>query len=93
MEVIKKFFPEIMQDNDEKLFLCFTAILESVDEFAKLEITKNPNSYYFRIIPSLPRYINIILEEVLKFFNNFKIKINMGKSIKTTATITFSIEY
>jgi len=34
----------------------------------------------------------MLLEELLKFHNVFQIKINMSKSIKTSATIVFEIE-
>jgi len=33
----------------------------------------------------------LLLEEILKFHNMFHIKLNMSKSIKSSATITFEI--
>ena len=92
MEVVKKFFPQVMQDNDENYFSHFIGLIESVDELAKIEITKNPHSYNFRVVASLPKYNNILLEEILKYHNQFGIKLNLSKSIKSSSTIMFELE-
>lgn len=91
MQINKRFFPEILDDND----VCYLAHLEgllcSVDELSSLEITKLANSYQFRLAPSLPIYTNMLLQEILKFHNMFKIRLDLSKSIKATGTIVFSI--
>lgn len=92
MQVEKKFFPKIMTDNDEIYFSHLEGIIDSVDELSSMEITKHPKSYTFRLAPSLPKYTNAIIEELFKFHNQFQIKLNMSKSIKTNAVITFSIK-
>jgi hypothetical protein len=66
-------------------------IINSVDELSSLEITKNSNSYRFRLAPSLPKYIPMLLEEILKFHNMFRIKLDLSKSIKSSGTIVFEI--
>lgn len=81
-----------MQDNDENYFHHFFAILEACDEESKVEITKNPHSYNFRIVASLPKYNPILLEEILKFHNQFGIRLNLSKSIKSSSTIMFELE-
>jgi hypothetical protein len=91
MQINKKFFPEVMQDNEIAYFAHLEGIISSVDELSTLEITKNPNSYHFRLAPSLPMYNEMLLEEILKFHNMFKIRLNLSKSIKSSATITFEI--
>jgi hypothetical protein len=91
MQVNKKFFPQVMQDNELAYFAHLEGIISSVDELSTLEITKNPNSYHFRLAPSLPMYNDMLLEEILKFHNLFKIRLNLSKSIKSSATITFEI--
>ena len=85
MQVNKKFFPQVMQDNE----LAYFAHLEGV--ISTLEVTKNPLSYHFRLAPSLPMYNEMLLQEILKLHNLFKIKLNLSKSIKSSATITFEI--
>jgi hypothetical protein len=67
-------------------------IIDSVDELSTLEITKNPNAYHFRLAPSLPKYNDMLLEEILKLHNMLNIQLNLSKSIKSSATIVFEIE-
>ena len=91
MQIHKKLFPEVMQDNETAYFNHLSGIIDSVDELSIMEITKKPKAYHFRLAPSLPKYNNILIEELLKFHNMFGIRVNMGKSIKTSAIITFEI--
>lgn len=80
-----------MTDNDAIYFSHLEGIIDSVDELSSMEITKHPTHYSFRIAPSLPKYTNAIIEELFKFHNQFQIKLNMSKSIKTNAVIAFKI--
>jgi hypothetical protein len=91
MQISKKFFPKIMPHNDELYFAHLEGIIDSVDELSTMEITKHPKSYTFRLAPSLPKYTNPLIEELFKFHNQFQIKLNMSKSIKTNAVISFEI--
>ena len=91
MEINRKHFPRVMQDNDETFLAHLEGVISSVDELCSLEITKSLESYRFRIACSLPKYNNMVIEEILKFHNMFDIRINMSKSIKTTSVITFEI--
>jgi len=81
-----------MQDNEIAYLAHLEGIIDSVDELSTLEITKNPQSYHFRLAPSLPKYNPLLLEELLKFHNLLQIKLNLSKSIKSSATIVFDIE-
>lgn len=91
MEINRKHFPKVMQDNDEVFLAHLEGVISSVDELCSLEITKNNDSYRFRIAASLPKYNNMLIEEILKFCNLFQIRLDMGKSIKTSSVITFEI--
>lgn len=91
MQINKKFFPEVMQDNELAYFAHLEGIISSVDELSTLEVTKNPNSYHFRLAASVPRYNEMLLEELLKFHNMLQIRLDLSKSIKSSATITFEI--
>jgi hypothetical protein len=93
MIVSKKFFPEIMNDNEETYFQLLQGAIESVDEFASVEIVKCPKAYHTRIATSLPIYTDSLIEEILKLNNMFKLKIDMNKSMKTSSTVAFNIEY
>lgn len=92
MQVEKRFFPKIMSDNDEIYFSHLEGIIDSVDELCSMEVVKHPKNYSFRIAPSLPMYTNMLIEELFKFHNRFQIKLNMSKSIKTNAIISFEID-
>lgn len=91
MIVNKRFFPEVMLDNEIAYFSHLEGIIGSVDELSSVEITKKPNAYHFRIAPSLPMYSQMLLQEILKFHNMFKIKLELSKSIKSSSTICFEI--
>lgn len=91
MEINRKHFPKLMQDNDETFLAHVEGVISSVDELCSLEITKDINFYKFRIAPSLPKYTNMLIEEIIKFHNMFGIKLDFSKSIKTTAIISFQI--
>ena len=91
MTVSKRFFPEVMPDNELAYFAHLEGVINSVDELSTLEITRNPHSYHFRLAPSLPKYNEILLEEILKLHNIFQIKLNLSKSIKSSGTISFEI--
>ena len=91
MQINRKFFPQRMQDNDETFIASLLGVIESVDELCSVEITKKPISYHFRIAASVPKYNNMLIEEILKFCNMFQLRIDMSKSIKTSSIITFEI--
>ena len=91
MEINRKHFPKVMQDNDEIFLAHLEGVISSVDELCSLEITKNIDNYRFRIAASLPKYNNMLIEEILKFCNLFHIKLNMSKSITTSSIISFEI--
>ena len=92
MEIQKKFFPKIMSENDANYFAHLEGVISSVDELANVQITNNPHSYVFRIATSVPMYTQPLLQELLKFHNLYKIKLNLSKSIRTSSTIFFEIE-
>jgi hypothetical protein len=91
MQINRRFFPEVMQDNEQAYFAHLEGIISSIDELSSLEIVKNPHSYSFRLAPSAPRYGEMLLQELLRFHNLFQIKLNMSKSIKTSGSIVFEI--
>lgn len=93
MEVSRKFFPEITLDNEELYFAHLEGIISSVDEYAALEIAKYPESINFRLIPSLPKYTNLLIQEIIQLNNLFQIHLDMGKSIKNSGVVTFKINY
>lgn len=92
MEISRKFFPKVLLDNEEVYFAHLEGVINSVDELSSLQITKTSSSYDFRLAPSLPKYNDLLLEEILKLHNIFKIRLDLSKSIKSTGTIMFKID-
>lgn len=93
MEIVRKYFPKIISDNEENYFLHISALIESVDELSSVEFKKGIESYSVRIAPSLPKYSQMLLEELLKFHNLLKIRVELSKSIRNTSTIEYSINF
>lgn len=92
MQINRRFFPEILLDNEANYFAHLEGVIDSVDELSSLEIVKAPKAYHFRLAPSLPKYNEMLLKEILKLHNNFHIRLDLSKSIKTSGVLTFSIE-
>lgn len=92
MEVSKKHFPEIIPDNDVVFIKHLSGACEAIDEFSAIEVTKVTDGIFFRIVSSLPKYTIPLLEEVLKFSNNYKLRLELSKSIKSSGTLTFLIK-
>ena len=93
MEIQKKFFPKILSENEETYFASLSGIIDSVDEYSSLLIVKNKSSYDFRLAPSLPKYNDMLIEEILKFHNMLQIKLDLSKSIKSSGTIVFKLTF
>lgn len=91
MQVNRKFFPPVIPDNEEVYFAHLQGVIDSIDELSIMEVIKTSHAYRFRLVPSLPKYNQLLLKEILKFHNMFQIRLNLSKSIKTSATISFEI--
>ena len=91
MEIVRKDFDPILPDNEEIYFDHLIGFIESIDELASLQISKLKEGYLFRLSPSLPKYNNMLIQEILKLHNLYNIHIDLSKSIKTSAVISFKI--
>jgi hypothetical protein len=91
MTVVHKHFPTILSENELTYFAHLEGVINSVDELCSMQVVKTKTSYNFRIAASLPKYNNLLIEEILKIHNIFKIKLDLSKSIKTSGTIVFKI--
>ena len=91
MEVYKRNFPKIMRDNDELYFAHLQGTIEAVDELSTMEIIKLEDKYHFRLAPSIPKYTQTLLHEILKLNTIYGIHLELAKSIRISSTITFDI--
>ena len=55
-----------MRENDKLYFAHLEGVIDSIDEYSSMQITKSGESYIFRIAPSMPRYGESLLQEILK---------------------------
>ena len=81
----------IIPDNDEAYFSVLQAAIESVDELSGIIISRQPDSYHFRLSPSHPMYIDSLIDVIIKLNTLFKIKVDFSKSMKNTCNISFTI--
>jgi hypothetical protein len=91
MEIQRKFFPSILLENEKVYFAHLEGVIDSIDEYSSMQITKSNDSYIFRLAPSVPKYGESLLKEILKLHNIFKIRLDLSKSIKSSGTIVFRI--
>ena len=92
MIIEKKHFPAILSENEMTYFSHLEGVIDSVDELSSMQIVKTSETYNFRIATSHPKYNNVLIEEILKLHNVFKITLDLSKSIKTSGTIVFKIK-
>lgn len=90
MEIHTKFFG-ILPENEELYFAKLRGVIESADEYSAMQITKSGEHYIFRLIPSVPKYTDNIIEALIQFHNTLQIRLDFSKSIKTTGSINFII--
>jgi hypothetical protein len=89
---IKKIGFDIISDNDEQYFSLLRGVIESIDCYSHLEISKNPKSISFRLSPSSSIYTDVLIKDINSLNNMLNIRVNFSKSIKSTSIISFSIE-
>lgn len=92
MIINRRLFPSILLDNEEVYLGHLEGVISSVDEYAIMEVVKGTDSYLFRLVPSLPRYTNMLLQEILKIHSIFSIHLDISKSIKVSGAIVFKIQ-
>lgn len=90
MEIQTKYFG-ILSENDKLYFAQLKGVIESADELCAMEVTKSTFKYNFRLVPSLPKYTNNIIEALTQYHNTLGVRLNFSKSIKTTGAINFTI--
>ena len=65
MEIQRKFFPSILLENEKVYFAHLEGVIDSIDEYSSMQITKSNDSYIFRLAPSVPKYGESLLKEIL----------------------------
>ncbi|MEI6186888.1 MAG: hypothetical protein WCP46_00100 [Alphaproteobacteria bacterium] len=89
--ILKGTAADVLLENEKTYINYLSGILDSCDELATTEITRNPSTYSFRIVCSAPKYSQIVLSQLLDFHNLLNIKLDLSKSIRNAGTINFEI--
>ena len=92
MKLYTKFF-NILSENEINYFAQLEGVIDSVDEYSELQVTKALDHYNFRLVPSIPKYTNSLIDAIITYHNMLNIRLDFSKSIKTTATINFKIHF
>lgn len=91
MQLIRKDFPSILQENEQAYMSLLEGVVNSVDVNCVMEVRKTPHSYIFRVSPSIPYYIDSLVEEMNKLHGLLHIHVDYGKSLKNSGTMSFTI--
>ena len=51
-----------MRENDKIYFAHLEGLIDSIDEYSSMQITKSGDAYIFRIAPSMPKYGEMLLQ-------------------------------
>lgn len=82
MEIVYKNFDIAhIPDNEAQYFNILSSIIGNIDQFSYFVITKNPNSYTFRLSTSIP-IVNPIIKQINLFNNSAGVKAVFSKSMK-----------
>jgi len=89
MQIIRKDFPSILRENEKAYLSLLEGLVNSIDENSQMEIRMGKEHHSFRISPSLPIYINLLVEQVNALHNLLNIKVEYGKSLKNSGSLFF----
>lgn len=93
MELIYKNFPKIIEDNEEHYYISLKGVIESVDPDASILVTRRIAGITIRILPSTSAYLDAIIREINTLNTLFGLRVEFSKSIKTTISINFNIDF
>lgn len=80
--VYKNFDIHHIPDNEAQYFNILAAIIGNIDKFSYFVITKNPNSYTFRLSTSIP-IVNPLIKQINMFNSSAGISAQFSKSMKS----------
>lgn len=89
MIVNKINIPILMRDNDAAYINHVEAIINSIDENAKLTVMQKINALGFQIIPSDEKLKPFIIKAIRKSHYKLDLKIDFSKSVNAKNIISF----
>jgi hypothetical protein len=91
--VQRKGFPSAIPDNDAIFLAHFESFMEGVDIDAVIYEDRGPDKIYFSVVPSKTIFFDNIISQISEYFTIFGIRVDFSKSMKSSFTIKFSINY
>ncbi len=85
-------FERILKENEQTYFRYLEGIVSSVDETAKVMVTKRSVDIAIRISPSSPSHLMCILTQIKRFHTMIGIRVEFSKSMKAGNNIFYSIK-
>jgi hypothetical protein len=86
-------FQSILKENEQTYFRYLEGIVLSVDEGAKIMVTKRSEDIGVRISPSAPSSFEIILQQIKRFHTMIDIQVEFSKSMKAGHNIFYAIKF
>lgn len=93
MQILYQFFNEIVPENEIAYYQSLKGIIESVDPHSSILVTKKLNGISIRITPSSSSLLNATILQVNILNNTLGLKVEYSKSIKTSISINFNIDF
>lgn len=84
---------EHIPDNDAAYFSLIEGIVDSIDQFSVMHVRRSLSGYNFRISPSAPKLIPLIMTKLIEMNKYMGIMLNFSKSIKNSCLIQFQIVF
>lgn len=89
MIVNKINIPKLMKDNDAAYIQHVEAIINSIDEEAKLTVIQKIDAIGFQVIPSDEKLKAFIIKAIRKSHYKLNLKIDFSKSVNALNIISF----
>ena len=91
MKVYLKDIVGTLPDNDLMYFKVLEGLLNSHDEQCECEVRKTTESYFFRIVLTLPDSLEDIIEHLNLLHTSLNLRVDYSKSMKKTSSISWKL--
>jgi hypothetical protein len=91
MQLQRLHLPSIITDNEEAYLSLLQGVVEARDHLASITVTRTLTGYQFRIVPSLSRELETLLQDINSLHNLLQLKVEWGKSLKSGAVVSYKI--
>lgn len=93
MRITKRHFPAILDDNTVTYFNHLEAIIDSIDYNASVEATRKLTGINIRVAPSEIKFLPLLIKDVEHIHNILNLRMEYSKSMKSSGTLNFNINF